>query len=104
MKKLFIIAMIATCLITTGAHAQTYNATGSERQAASNDMGMYQLTLEAFRKSDYYLHGDYYQAKMARWAADTSGQAGHPRAAARPPEAGLPISPGSRWYPSRPDP
>jgi len=72
MKKLFIIAMIATCLITTGAHAQTYNATGSERQAASNDMGMYQLTLEAFRKSDYYLHGDYYQAKMARWAADTS--------------------------------
>jgi len=72
MKKLLIIAMIAACLITTGAHAQTYNATGSERQAASADIGMYQLTLEAFRKSDYYLHGDYYQAKMARWAADTS--------------------------------
>ena len=71
MKKLFISAMIAACLFGTAAQAQTYNATGSERQAASADMGMYQLTLEAFRKSDYYQHGDYYQAKMVRWAADT---------------------------------
>lgn len=72
MKKLLISAMIAACLITTVAQAQTYNATGSERQAASNDMGMYQLTLQAFRQSQYYLHGDFYQAKATRWAADTS--------------------------------
>jgi hypothetical protein len=71
MKKLLIYSMISACLITTFAQAQTYNATGSERQAASNDMGMYQLTLEAFRKSDYYLNPQSGQANNVRWAFDT---------------------------------
>jgi len=70
MKKLLISAMIAACLITTMAQAQTYNATGSERQAASNDMGMYQLTLEAFRKSNYYLNAYSRQSDSVRFAVD----------------------------------
>jgi len=72
MKKLLISAMIAACLITTMAQAQTYNATGSERQAASNDMGMYQLTLEAFRSSQYYLNPQNEPQRLVREAIDTS--------------------------------
>lgn len=72
MKKLLISAMIAACLIAIGAQAQTYNATGSERQAASNDMGMYQLTLEAFRKSEYYLNPQTRQAKIIHDAIDVT--------------------------------
>ena len=60
--------MIAACIIATGAQAQTYNATGSERQAASNDMGMYQLTLQAFRQSEYYLRSTGAQAQHVRWS------------------------------------
>jgi len=71
MKRVLIGAMMAASLITTAAHAQTYNATGTERQAASNDMGMYQLTLEAFMKSQYYLHDTSKQARNVRGAFDT---------------------------------
>ena len=72
MKKAIICAMTAACLITTMAQAQTYNSTGSDRQAASNDMGMYQLTLEAFRKSQYYLNPQTQQAKIVHDAVDVT--------------------------------
>jgi len=70
MKKLLIGAMITASLIATMAQAQTYNATGSERQAASNEMGMYQLTLEAFRKSQYYQDPQTQQARIVHDAID----------------------------------
>ena len=71
MIKVLISVIMAVASITTGAaHAQTYNATGSESQAASSDMGMYQLTLQAFRASDYLNRPNNEQAKYVKWAVE----------------------------------
>lgn len=55
MIKKSIIAMTACALLSSGiANAQIYNESASSRQSASSDLGMYQLTLAAFRASNFF--------------------------------------------------
>lgn len=71
MMKKNLIALAAVGLIIAGAgkaQAQTYNQTGSDRQSASADVGMYQLTLQAFRASDYFNRPNIEQAKHVKWS------------------------------------